>query len=159
MFDSNTTTQDDASDVFPPEYPGFGRRLLAYLFDVLPITLLTGLVYLSTANVKVANRADFLEHRNFVRDLSFAIYVVYCAIMEGSTLQGTLGKRMLGLRVTDLQRRPLSMARSIGRNFAKIVSLLPLGLGFLWALWSKDRQGWHDMIAGTLVVKSASSDD
>ena len=75
------------------------------------------------------------------------------ALLEGSAMQGTVGKRLLGLRVTDDNGKRLSMGRSFGRNFAKIISYIPIGLGFIWSLWSKRKRGWHDMIAKTLVIK------
>jgi uncharacterized RDD family membrane protein YckC len=82
------------------------------------------------------------------------VYIVYCTLTEGSAMQATVGKRLLGLRVTDDNGGQLTMARSFGRNIAKIISYLPLGLGFIWAIWSKRKRGWHDMIAKTLVIKT-----
>ncbi|MGH7137906.1 MAG: RDD family protein [Pirellulales bacterium] len=108
----------------------------------------------STARGDISARIDFLTQRNQIRDLSFVVYIVYCALTEGSAMQATVGKRLLGLRVTDDNGRQLTMARSFGRNFAKIISYLPLGLGFIWAIWSKRKRGWHDMIAKTLVIKT-----
>lgn len=160
------TSQDDAGTRL--QIAGFGVRLAAYGLDVIPITLMVFAVfyqflgfddtfrrYLNRGGDNVEARAEFLVQRNQIRDLSFIVYVVYCAILEESALQGTIGKRLLGLRVTDSQGRSLTMGRSIGRNSAKVISYLPCGLGFLWALWSKRKRAWHDMIAGTLVVKSA----
>jgi uncharacterized RDD family membrane protein YckC len=170
MLDHPDAASQDAQTVetqipLPPS-AGFGARLLAYVIDVLPITLATaGFFYAflgfdQTLHRHWAERSDidaridYLRQRNQIRDLSFLIYVLYCAVAEGSAMQGTVGKRLLGLRAADDQGKPLTIARSFGRNCAKIISYVPLGLGFLWALWSKRRRAWHDMIAKTLVLKS-----
>jgi len=145
---------------------GFGARLLAYTIDVVPLTLLTAAIFYcflgfdETLKRYLADRGnleariDYLSQRNQIRDLSFLIYVFYCSVAECSLMQGTFGKRLLGLRVTNDQGQRLTIARSFGRNFGKIISYIPLGLGFLWAIWSKRRRAWHDMLAKTLVVKS-----
>ncbi|MBT9311010.1 RDD family protein [Leptothoe kymatousa] len=144
---------------------GLGARLLAYLIDILPIILVTSAVFYLflgfdetiqqylNARDDINTRIAFLRQRNQIRDFSFLVYIVYCGFLEGSAMQGTIGKRLLGLRVTDKNGRPLTRGRSFGRNVAKLISYIPLGLGFLWAIWSKHNRTWHDMLAKTLVVK------
>ncbi len=156
-------TRGDAG--FTAQWAGFGVRLLAYLIDILPITLATGAVFYFFLGFDdtvqryfnerddINARIEFLTQRNQIRDLSFMIYIVYCALTECSAMQATIGKRLLGLRVTDNNGNGLSIGRSFGRNFAKIVSYIPLGLGFIWVIWSKRKRSWHDMIAKTLVIK------
>jgi uncharacterized RDD family membrane protein YckC len=48
----------------------------------------------------------------------------------------------------------ISQGKAIGRFFARYISAIPCYLGFLWALWDKDKQTFHDKICGTVVVKS-----
>jgi len=79
---------------------------------------------------------------------------LYWALMESSAWQATLGKRMLGLRVTDLAGRRISLARASGRYFGKLVSALTLGLGFVMAGLTEKKQALHDMMAGCLVVRN-----
>jgi uncharacterized RDD family membrane protein YckC len=74
-------------------------------------------------------------------------------VADASPLQGTVGKRLLGLRVSDARGNRITIPRSIGRGAVKVVSIIPVGLGCLWALWSKDRRTWHDMAAKTLVLR------
>ncbi|MGM0490689.1 MAG: RDD family protein [Planctomycetota bacterium] len=161
---SGSQTRGDAR--FTAQWAGFGARLLAYMIDILSITLATGAVFYfflgfdETVQRYFSERGDinarieFLTQRNQIRDLSFIIYIVYCALTECSAMQATIGKRLFGLRVTDNNGNGLSIGRSFGRNFAKIVSCIPLGLGFIWAIWSKRKRSWHDMIAKTLVIKT-----
>jgi len=147
-------------------YAGFGVRLAAYLIDVIPITLLTATVfylffgfdenlerYFNRAPDDIDARIEFLSQRNQIRDLSFVAYLLYCAVLEGTALRGTVGKWLLGMQVVDDQGRPLTVGRSFGRNCAKMVSYFPCALGFIWALWSDRHRAWHDSIARTLVIR------
>jgi uncharacterized RDD family membrane protein YckC len=92
----------------------------------------------------------------------FAIFAVllvgtwlYHALMESSSWQATLGKRVLNLQVTDLAGRPVSFGRASGRHFSKIISgMIPLGIGFILAGFTEKKQAIHDMIASCLVLRS-----
>ena len=65
----------------------------------------------------------------------------------------TPGKILFECRVVDARTgRPPGWARATVRYLCYFVSLVPLGLGFLWIAWDKRKQGWHDKLAGTLVV-------
>jgi len=148
---------------------GVGRRVAAYVVDIVPITLALSTVFyfffgldetLSNYFGNLGNqeaRAQFLLERNRIRDLSFLVWVIYGAILEASPLHGTLGKKLLGIQVVDGSGRPLTFKRSLGRNAAKLLSYLPLALGFIWIVFSKKRQGWHDRLAKTWVVRTASA--
>ena len=108
---SNFSSREVAG--FTGPWAGFGVRLLAYLIDVLPITFAIAAFFYwflgfdetfqrySTAQGGVNARIEFLAQRNQIRDLSFFVYLVYSTLLEGSAMQGTFGKRLLGLRVMD----------------------------------------------------------
>jgi uncharacterized RDD family membrane protein YckC len=85
--------------------------------------------------------------------IGIAACIVYHARMESSASQATIGKKALGLRVTDLDGRHISFRRALRRCAAKIVSCLTLSIGFLMAARTEKRQALHDIIAGTLVMK------
>ena len=72
--------------------------------------------------------------------------------MLSSEKQATVGKMVLGIVVTDINGGPISFARATGRHFAKWLSALILGIGFLMAAFTEKKQALHDMIADTLVV-------
>lgn len=76
---------------------------------------------------------------------------LYEALMESSSYQATLGKMIFGMKVTDLYGNRISFARATGRHFAKILSGMILGIGFIMVGFTERKQGLHDMIAGTLV--------
>lgn len=147
------------------KHAGFWRRLAAYTIDVIPIVACVSAVfywflgfdetlrmYLSQPR-DLGVRAAFLVQRNLIRDYSFLAWLLYCAVLEGSSLQGTPGKRLMDIRVVRPDGKPIGLLRSILRNLAKLSGYLSLGLGFLWAAFSSRRQAWHDMIAGTYVVR------
>lgn len=79
---------------------------------------------------------------------------LYFSLMESSSSQGTVGKIVCGLRVTDTQGRRISFGRATGRYFAKILSALILLIGYLMVGWTRQKRGLHDFIAGTLVVRT-----
>lgn len=68
--------------------------------------------------------------------------------------EATPGKMLLGLRVVNAATGDkLSLGRAIGRYFAYFVSALVFCLGFIWVAFDERNQGWHDKLAGTLVVR------
>ena len=121
-------------------YAGIFRRLVAYLVDVIPITVLFAVVYSLLLALDPSNRSDtagssglegrvtLLAERDQVRDGSFVLWILYSTILEASSLQGTFGKRWLGIKVVDESGGRLSLGRSTVRNVAKILSFLPLGV-------------------------------
>ena len=77
---------------------------------------------------------------------------IYRAGCESSPWQATIGKRALGLFVTDNHGYRLSFFRASARHWAKLFSQLPMNLGFFIIAVSKNKQGFHDMLASTYVL-------
>lgn len=133
-------------------YASFFKRTLAILIDGTIISLISIPVLMFT-----------LKASGPGRDFSF-IYVwiliiitwLYYGLMESSNRQASLGKILMSIKVTDRQGNKLSFGQASKRFFARILSALPYGLGFLWALWGKDKQTFHDKIAQTYVVTQAT---
>ena len=82
------------------------------------------------------------------------LWALYYGFLESSKYQGTIGKILLGLKVTDMEGNKLSFGRACGRFLAQMISALPCGIGFLMIAWTERKQGLHDMIARCLVVRS-----
>ena len=78
---------------------------------------------------------------------------VYHVIMESSAKQGTYGKQILKIKVCDMQGGRIDTAQAIGRNVAKLFSVMTFFVGYLFAFFTKQQQCLHDMIANTLVMK------
>ncbi len=83
----------------------------------------------------------------------FLLKWLYFTLLESSVLQATLGKTFIGIRVTDEQGRRISILKANARYWAKILSVLTLGVGFLMAGFTRRKQALHDFVAGTLVVR------
>jgi len=82
-----------------------------------------------------------------------AALLLYFPLFESSARQGTFGKQICGLAVTDTRGQRISFGRALGRYFAKFLSALVLGIGFLMVAFTPRKRGLHDLIAGTLVVR------
>lgn len=81
------------------------------------------------------------------------IQTLYFSFMESSKYQASIGKMVLGLKVTDVNGNPLDFTKALVRNLCKIISSMILLIGYLMAAFTEKKQALHDMIASTLVVK------
>lgn len=79
-------------------------------------------------------------------------YWIYFAVLESSSWQATLGKRALGIIVTDERGERLTFGRATGRYWAKWLSYLTFLVGFAMAGFTRKKQALHDVLANTLVV-------
>jgi uncharacterized RDD family membrane protein YckC len=85
---------------------------------------------------------------------SFALLVALAYFGGMWTWKGTtIGGIVLNLKVVRLDGSPLTFAAALVRGLAAAFSVVVLFLGFLWIIWDKEKQGWHDRIAGTVVVR------
>jgi uncharacterized RDD family membrane protein YckC len=82
--------------------------------------------------------------------------VAYFTVLEGSASGQTLGKKLLGIRVVDLETGgPIGMTRALGRWFGRILSGIVFLIGYLSMLWDPERQTWHDKFVRAVVVKES----
>lgn len=81
------------------------------------------------------------------------ITILYYAAMESSRYQATIGKIVLGVKVVDHNNQRLEFPRALLRNVSKILSGFILGIGYLMIIFDDRKQGLHDKIADTFVVK------
>jgi uncharacterized RDD family membrane protein YckC len=136
-------------------YGGFWRRVGAYLIDVIIVSIASsviGGVFGVASGVEAALSGDEVAAVNPMANLlGLAIGIAYFAGLESSSMQATLGKKLLGMVVTDLAGNRISFARALGRYFAKILSGVILLIGYIMVGLTERKQGLHDMIAGTLV--------
>jgi len=88
--------------------------------------------------------------------LGTLIQWLWFTIAESSKWQATIGKKLVGLKVTDENGKRISFGKANGRYWSKIISTLILFIGFFMIAFTKKKQGLHDKIAGTLVVRENS---
>ena len=84
------------------------------------------------------------------------IFWLYFAGFESSARQATPGKRFLGIMVTDMAGNRITFGAATGRCIGKFFSAVILGIGFIMIIFTNHKQGLHDKIAATLVVRKPS---
>jgi uncharacterized RDD family membrane protein YckC len=139
---------------------GFFRRLFAFLLDALVIVLLAAVMWLLSYigyKVGLSGHGRAITWHNAV-PLFFlvtwaAIFLatIYFVVFHGGGGK-TIGKWLLGLRVVGPEQSAIGYGRAFLR-WVVMVILAPLGLGFLWILWSSEKRGWHDYLARTWVIR------
>lgn len=145
-------------------YAGFWLRAIAYVIDVFLLSVVSGIFILGPllprAGISPNNPWALLNNGSrqvlAIELLMMMMQWCYWALLESSAWQATIGKRILGLYVTDLSGKRISFARASGRYFAMIISTLTIGIGYLMAGFTPKKQALHDMIAECLVLKKTS---
>lgn len=132
-------------------YASFGQRLIAAIIDgfiVFAVQFVLTLPFPKAASGIQSNTGAMVAQ--LVGTLFALIYYVYFIYKEGATP----GKKMMKIRVIREDGQPITVVTAILREVVgKFVSGIVIFLGYLWVLWDKKKQAWHDMIAGTVVVK------
>lgn len=136
----------------PQYFASLDVRLLAVIIDYFIIFA----IYCVIAFAVVI----FIDEKQFKIIVSLAglaiipeAKFIYSIVMESSVRQGTWGKVLMGLKVSDEKGNPITFSRSLVRNLSKILSTATLGLGYLMGFFDKRQQCLHDRIAGTVVIK------
>ena len=140
-----------------PTYAGFWLRVVASLIDSLVAGVGAFVIGLVMGVFLLFLFPDLLDNPD--SDAIFGLVgflggLAYFGIMESSSKQATLGKMALGLKVTDLDGQRIGLVKAINRNLGKIISYVLLGIGFFMAGFTKKKQGLHDKMVATLVVRS-----
>ncbi|MCW3480013.1 RDD family protein [Neisseriaceae bacterium JH1-16] len=134
------------------EYVGFWTRTWAQLLDALLIALISyPLLYLAYGSI-------FSDSGTFSRgpiDLLLGwVFPVVWALVFWCKKAATPGKMAISARIVDAKTgTPITVRQALIRYLGYIVSSLPLGLGYVWAGFDARKQGWHDKLAGTVVVR------
>ena len=140
------------------EYAGFWVRTGAAIIDTVLIILITFPLLISIYGWEyfngektgfIAGPADFL-----ISWVAPAIAVIVFWIFK----QATPGKMAVSAKIVDATTgQPASSAQLIGRYLAYFVAMLPLFIGIIWVAFDKRKQGWHDKLAGTFIIKNKNS--
>ncbi|MCR8558748.1 RDD family protein [Mucilaginibacter sp. BJC16-A38] len=163
----NTSTWADACDIpelyayfekrgiyFPAKsnLASFWSRLLAYIIDFILVEIPLLLLF-----YELALKGDIDYHspmQMFMAVVAFHIVIIiYNTICEYSLMKGSIGKRICGLVVVDVDGGKIRLYSALKRNIFKVLSRVLFYLGFLRVLWDEHRQGWHDDFVGSYVVR------
>jgi len=145
------------------KYAGFWIRVGAALIDtvlimalVLPLLIaFYGTEYLESRELitgtweLLINSIGWMNRISWINWVLAAVVVIFWMYRSA-----TPGKMILKLKIIDAKTgRKISNGQCIGRYFAYLVSTIPFLLGFIWVGFDDRKQGWHDKLAGTLVVR------
>lgn len=146
-----------------PKYASFGLRVLAYIIDSILLALVfvpVGLLLGVAAALLGSEGAEELSAlaSAVINLLSIIVAWVYSAVLESSTWQATIGKRLLGIKVTDMSGNRISFGKATGRHFGKFLSSIICAIGFIMAAFTEKKQALHDILANTLVLEGKGGD-
>ncbi len=140
------------------KFAGFWIRLGAYAIDYVLTVLLVGVAgaLFAVVGVSIFGSAEseaFLNNNTLaVNIIGTAIALAYYAYFSAGPWQATPGKRICGIYVVRTNGQRVDAPFAILRNFAYLLSTLPLFFGFLMIFWTDEHKALHDMICGTRVV-------
>lgn len=134
------------------EYVGFWARVGAAIIDSLLTLVITMPLVLWIYGWAYFESEKFIQGpADFVISCLFPMIAV---ILFWLKKQATPGKMAVSAIVVDATTgQPMSVGQAIGRYLAYFISLIPLGLGIWWVAFDARKQGWHDKLAGTVVVR------
>ena len=148
------------------QYAGFWLRFVANFIDnilmvlialapaaLMGFPMLLGVEYQWTTDV-------IQEAVNAIIGICYGLaLIIYFPAFESSTWQATPGKKLLNLKVTDLNGERIGFGKASVRLWSKLISALILYIGFLMVAFTQKKQGLHDKFAGTLVIKNRRFQD
>jgi uncharacterized RDD family membrane protein YckC len=148
------------------QFAGFWRRFVAYMIDgfiigviFILLMMVAGFAYLAGAMsghggailAKITDPEHMASFTLWVWAFSIFINIAYFTYFHGSTGR-TPGKTLLGLQVVSADGTSISYGIAFLRSVGYLVSSLVFCLGYIWVAFDKQKQGWHDKIAGTVVI-------
>ncbi len=136
----------------PQYFAAFDQRLLASAIDFFLLFIIYSLIILISF-IFITGKNERIMAYLLPLPSIWVAKLIYGSFAEASAKQATIGKRLLGIKVSDLEGSRISLGVSFARNFAKILSIIPAFFGYLYSFLNRKNQCWHDIAAGTLVIK------
>ncbi len=138
------------------EFAGFWIRFLAFILDSIFILILIApiVILFLDADALIAGGGGFIGI--ILNYLAPALVIILFWIYKSATP----GKIILKMRIVDADNgdKP-STAQFIGRYLSYYIAAIPLGLGLIWVAFDQRKQGWHDKLAGTVVIRETQNRD
>jgi uncharacterized RDD family membrane protein YckC len=126
------------------EKVGFWRRFVALFIDFIVLAIVNQIV----ANGMYGGDSVAAGGLTFIIDIAY--FVGLWTYWNGQTL----GKKAMGIKVVRTDGAPVNLTTAIIRYVGYIVSTIVIFLGYIWVAFDPNKQGWHDKIASTYVVKA-----
>ncbi len=131
------STTAGAEIAFPPDQlVGFGRRFVAILIDAIPLFII-----------------DLILIAVHLAPVTYLVSIAYF-VFFWSTSGVTLGNRVMKIQVVKADGSALNWGTGIIRYVGYLISTIVIFIGLLWVLWDPNKQGWHDKMAHTVVIRS-----
>jgi len=119
---------------------GFWRRFAGALIDGILLSIVSGIIRAATSYTTGSL-------------VGLVVSIIYFTVLIGSPRGQTLGQMALGIRVIDFNTGgPIGYGRAFIRWLVSLISAAVIFLGYLWMLWDKEKQCWHDKAANDVVV-------
>jgi uncharacterized RDD family membrane protein YckC len=144
-METNTPLSPAATSGASSAYAGFWLRFVAVIIDGILIGIVTSILA-SIFGWHIGSNPQY-DSMNGILSL------LYYVLMESSAKQATLGKMAMGIKVTDMSGNRIDWIKALIRYICKFISAIILMIGFIMAGFTEKKQGLHDIIAGTLVVR------
>jgi uncharacterized RDD family membrane protein YckC len=138
--------------VEPQYFAGFDQRLLALAIDyffflaIYVLAILCSFAFISNSSERLVVFFTFLPSIVVAK-------FIYTIFAESSIKSATWGKRLVGIKVTNLQGQKITLSQSILRNVSKLFSIIPLGFGYIYCFFNSKNQCWHDIPSNCVVIK------
>ena len=154
-MESNSSGSSETTAPRQPEYVGFWKRLLAFVIDVLILTVVSFPILLVIYGSQYFSPDRLLSGQTGAWDWVLQLLAAVAGILFWRFRGATPGKIAISARIVDAKTfGPPDTGRLIARMLAYLVSFpITLGLGFLWIAFDRRKQGFHDKLAGTVVVE------
>lgn len=153
MVNNDISEHDRLQNIEAVEYVGFWSRFLASIIDSVLVVMFTlPILYLVYGDEYFETNASFQNSTGFIINYLLPIVVV---ILFWIYKSATPGKMLISVKIVDAKtgNKPTPL-QCIIRYLGYYVSMFALGLGFIWIAWDDKKQGWHDKMAGTVVIHS-----
>ena len=151
-------------------YAGFWMRFAAYLIDNIICSFIAGIVFVPVSLITgISMFSLFKNDLSEEEQVAFAVGIIgmiaimvliiiiiqwlYYALQESSVQQATIGKRAMGIIVTDMDGNRITFLNATGRHFGKIISGAIMNIGYIIAGFTEKKQALHDIMANCLVIK------
>lgn len=153
MENNDISEHDILGNIEPVQYVGFWSRFLASIIDSVLVVMFTLPILYSIYGAEYFETdAPFQGSADFIINYILPIVVI---ILFWIYKSATPGKMLVSAKIVDARtgNKPTPL-QFIIRYIGYYVSIFALGLGFLWVAWDHKKQGWHDKMAGTVVIRS-----
>ena len=139
------------------------KRVGGAAIDFAIVMLLVWIAVYAWAAFIVANQSDIGMDSETQKEMwkargliiGLGIDFLYCVLLQGGSRQRTLGQQVFSLKLAGLNGETITYPRAAARYFVSLISSIVIKLGFLSAVFNKNKQTFHDLVAGTVVISDA----